>query len=107
MSAFLGLTSLTLTKSIAIGLAIVGLACGLTAAWYRERSTRVRVDPLDNDAYATVLPKGVAPNELGWTGQFRADQEIRRLNTLAARWTAQLNSPAVVLGALSSVVGLF
>lgn len=94
---------MTLTKSIAIALAIGGLIFGLLAAWFWERTTRVRFDPLGSDPYATVLPADVPPNELWWTAQFRAEQEIARLNTLAARWTAA----AVVLGTSSSVVGLF
>lgn len=97
------MTTMTLTKTLAIALAIGGMISGLRAAWFWERTTRVRVDPLDNDAYATVLPEAVGPNQLWWTAQFRADQEIGRLNTRAARWTAA----AVVLGTLSSVVGLF
>lgn len=96
-------TTMTFAKIIAIALALCGLTSGLLAAWFWERTTRVKVDPLDNDAYATVLPDAVEPNRLWWTAQYRADQEIGRLNTLAARWTAL----AVVLGTSSSVVGLF
>ena len=97
------MTSLTLTKSIAIALASGGLIAGLLAAWFWERTTRVRVNPLDSDPYATVPPDGDISDPWWWTAQYRADQEIRRLNTFAARWTAL----AVVLGTLSSVVGLF
>ncbi|MEM5387883.1 hypothetical protein VSR68_30475 [Paraburkholderia phymatum] len=94
---------MTLTKSIAIALALGGLTCGLLAAWFWERTTRVRVDPLEGDPYAVMPVDGDLSNQWWWTAQFRADQEIARLNTLAARWTAT----AVVLGTFSSVVGLF
>ena len=91
------------TKGIAIALAIGGLISGLVAAWFWERTTRVSVDPLNGDPHA-IMPVLPAIEQLAWwAAQFRADQEIGRLNTLAARWTAA----AVVLGALSSVVGLF
>lgn len=97
------MTALTLTKIIAIALAIAGLTSGLLAAWFWARTTRVPVDPLDGDPHA-IMPVLPELEQLAWrAAQFRADQEIGRLNTLAARWTAA----AVVLGALSSVVGLF
>lgn len=95
--------SIGLTKSLAIALAIGALTSGLLAAWFWERTTRVSVDPLDGDPHAImpVLPE--LTNLWWWAAQFRADQEMGRLNTLAARWTAL----AVVLSGLSSLIGLF
>ena len=106
MSVLVGLTSIALTKWLVIALALGGLTAGLLAAWFWECTTRVRVDPLGDDPYATVLPAAVAPNELWGTAQFRAERKIARLNTLAPRWTVQLTEPAVVCGTLSSAVGL-
>ncbi|CAE6820884.1 hypothetical protein R69658_05843 [Paraburkholderia aspalathi] len=96
------MTTMTLTKSMAIALAIGGLLSGLLAAWFWERSTRVRVEPLGGDPYAIMPVEADLSNMWWWTAQFRANQEMARLNTLAARWTAA----AVVLGTLSSVIGL-
>lgn len=103
MSLTFGLASLTLTKTLAIALASGGLMSGLSAAWFWERTTRVPVDPLNGDPNPIESGEPDLANLQWRAAQFRADQEIGRLNTLAARWTAT----AVVLGALSSVVGLF
>lgn len=91
----------------ACALAMSGLGFGLAAAWYWRKSTRVPVDPLNGNPHAImpVLPE--LEQQVWWTAQFRAEKEIRRLNTLVARWTAQSTPLAVVLGTLSSVVGLF
>lgn len=97
------MTTITLTKSIAIALASGGLISGLLAAWFWERTTRVPVDPLNGDPNAIMPVLPALEQQAWWAAQFRADQEIGRLNALAARWTAA----AVVLGTLSSVVGLF
>ncbi|WP_168795964.1 hypothetical protein [Paraburkholderia aromaticivorans] len=88
-----------LAKSIAVVLAFGGLTSGLLAAWLWEKSTRVPVDPLDGDPTA-VVPE--LEQQAWWAAQFRANQQIGRLNVLAARWTAA----AVVLGTLSSIVGV-
>lgn len=47
------MTTITLTKCIAIVVAIGGLTSGLLAAWYWERTTRVPADPLNGDPHAT------------------------------------------------------
>ncbi|MFK4448488.1 hypothetical protein ABH944_008544 [Caballeronia udeis] len=91
-----------LAKSIAVVLAFGGLTCGLLAAWFWEKSTRVPVDPLDGDPTAIMPVLLDLEQQAWWAAQFRANQQIGRLNVLAARWTAA----AVVLGTLSSVVGL-
>ena len=97
------MTTFTLTKSLAIALASGGLIAGLLAAWFWERTTRVPVDPLNGDPHAIISVLPEVAQQQWWAAQFRADQEMARLNTLAARCTAV----AVVLGTLSSVVGLF
>ncbi len=103
MSVSIGLTAVSLTKSIAIALAIGGLISGLLAAWFWERTTRVPVDPLNGDPNAIMPVLPVLAQQAWWAAQFRADQEMGRLNTLAARWTAA----AVVLSGVSSLMGLF
>jgi len=99
----LTMPTMTLTKGLAITLAFGGLISGLLAAWFWERTTRVRVDLFASDAYAMPAAGDDISEPLWWTPEVRADQKIARLNTLAARCTAV----AVVLGTLSSVVGLF
>ncbi|MDG0024933.1 hypothetical protein [Trinickia sp. Y13] len=94
---------MTPTKSLAIALALGALTAGLLAAWFWERTTRVRVDLFASDPYAMPAAGTDIADPMWWTAQFRAEREIGRLNTLAARWTAA----AVLLGTLSSVVGLF
>lgn len=94
--------TMTHAKCVAIAMAIAGLLSGLVAAWFWERSGRVPVDPLNGDPHA-ILPVVPELEQLSWrAAQFRADQEMGRLNTLAARWTAL----AVVLSTASSVIGL-
>lgn len=95
--------TMTLTESIAIALAIGGLTSGLLAAWFWERTTRVRVDHLGSNAYATVPLGGDISDPLWWTAKYRPNQQIGRLNARAAAWTAA----AVVFSTQSSVVGLF
>ena len=96
------MTTTTLTKSLAVALALGGLASGLLAAWFWEKSTRVPVDPLNGDPHA-IMPVEFDLSQMSWwAAQFRANQQTGRLNVLAARWTAA----AVVLGTLSSVVGV-
>ena len=103
MSVLVGLTAVTLTKCVAIALALGGLTCGLLAAWFWERTTQVPVDPLNGDPSAIMPVLPVLEQQAWWAAQFRADQEMGRLNTLAARWTAA----AVVLSGVSSLIGLF
>ena len=103
MSVLIGLTAVTLTKIIAIALASGGLISGLLAAWFWERTTRVPVDPLHGDPNAIMPVLPVLEQQAWWAAQFRADHEIGRLSTLAARWTAA----AVVLSGVSSLIGLF
>jgi hypothetical protein len=97
------MTTITLTKSLTIALAIGGLTCGLLAAWFWARTTRVRVDLFAGDPYTMPAAGTDIADPLWWTPQSRAEREIRRLNTLAAWWSAA----AVVCGTLSAVVGLF
>ncbi|WP_247570115.1 hypothetical protein ACQZ3V_01950 [Ralstonia pseudosolanacearum] len=90
------------TKCIALWLAIGGLVFGLIAAWYWFRSTRVPIDPLNGNPNA-IMPVEPAVERLAWlAAQFRANQEVGRLNTIAASLTAV----AVVLSTASSVVGM-
>lgn len=103
MSVLIGLTAVSLTKSIAIALALGGLLAGLLAAWFWARTTHVRVDPFAGDPYAMPAAGTDIADPLWWTPQSRAEREIRRLNTLAAWWSAA----AVVCGTLSAVVGFF
>lgn len=103
MSVSITLTKVTLTKGLAIALALGGLTCGLLAAWFWERTTRVRVDLFAGDPYAVSAAGTDTSDPMWWTPQSRAEREIRRLNTLAAWGSAA----AVVCGTLSAVVGLF
>lgn len=95
--------AITLTKGIAIALALGGLISGLIAAWFWESTTRVPLDPLNGDPNAIMPVVPVLAQQAWWAAQFRADHEMGRLNTLAARWTAA----AVVLSGASSPIGLF
>lgn len=97
------MTTMILTQIIAIALALGGLTAGLRAAWLWERTTRVRVDLFAGDPYAMPAAGTDTCDPLWWTPQSRAEREIGRLNTLAARWSAA----AVICGALSAAVGLF
>lgn len=90
------------TKCVALWLAVAGLVFGLVAAWYWFRSTRVPIDPLNGNPNA-IMPVEPAVERLAWlAAQFRANQEVGRLNTIAASLTAV----AVVLSTASSVVGM-
>lgn len=90
------------TKCIALWLAIGGLIFGLIAAWYWLRSTRVPIDPLNGDPNA-IMPVMPELGQSAWlAAQLRANQEVGRLNTIAASLTAI----AVVLSAASSVAGM-
>lgn len=97
------MSSLPLTKTTAIALASGGLISGFLADWFWERTSRVSIDPLDGDPHAVISVLPEVAQQQWWAAQFRADQQIGRSNTCAARWTAA----AVVLGTLSSAVGLF
>ncbi|NPT58687.1 hypothetical protein [Paraburkholderia elongata] len=91
------------TKVAAFGLAMSGLGFGLAAAWYWGKSTRVPVDPLNGDPNA-IMPVVPELAQQAWrAAQFRANQEVGRLNTVAAILTAV----AVLLSTASSVVALF
>lgn len=90
------------TRDVALGLAAGSLVFGLIAAWYWLRSTRVPIDPLDGDPDA-IMPVVSELEQLTWlAAQFRANQEISRLNAIAASLTAV----AVVLSTASSVIGM-
>lgn len=90
------------TKCVAFWLAVSGLVFGLIAAWFWFRSTRVPIDPLDGDPNA-MMPVETELAQLTWlAAQFRANQEVGRLNTIAASLTAI----AVVFSTASSVVGI-
>ncbi len=95
--------ALCLPKAIAIGLSLGGFITGIRAAYLWWQSTRVPVDPLNGDPNAIESGDSDFANLQWRAAQFRADQQIGRLNARAAGWTAL----AVVLGTLSSVVGLF
>lgn len=90
------------TRDIALGFAMGGLVFGLVAAWYWYRSTRVAIDPLNDDPDA-IMPVVPELEQLAWlAAQFRANQEVGRLNTIAATLTAV----AVVFSTASSVIGM-
>ena len=90
------------TRGVAFWLAVGGLVFGLIAAWYWFKSTRVPIDPLNGDPNA-IMPVVPELEQLTWlAAQFRANQEVGRLNTIAASLTAI----AVVFSTASSVVGL-
>jgi hypothetical protein len=91
------------TKLAAFALAMSGLGFGLAAAWYWRKSTRVPIDPLDGDPNAIMPVVPELAQQAWWAAQFRANQEIGRLNTVAAILTAI----AVVLSTASSVIALF
>ncbi|WP_413708439.1 hypothetical protein [Ralstonia sp. Ralssp110] len=89
-------------KGIAIELAIWGLLFGLAAAWYWSKSTRVPIDPLDGEPNAIVPVVPELAQLAWWAAQFRANREISRMNTIAARLTAM----AVGSSTASTVIGL-
>lgn len=74
--------AISFTKGFAIALAIGGLISGLLAAWFWQRTTRVPVDPLNGDPHAIISVLPEIAQQQWWAAQFRADQEIGRLNTL-------------------------
>lgn len=86
-------------KLAAFALAVSGLGFGLAASWYWRKSTRVPVDPLDGDPNAIMQVVPELAQQAWWAAQFRANQEIGRLNTVAAILTAV----AMVLSTASSV----
>ncbi|MEQ5844299.1 hypothetical protein N0A02_33090 (plasmid) [Paraburkholderia acidicola] len=89
-------------KNLALVFAIGGLFFGVAAAAYWQKSTKVPIDPLNGDPDGVMSgdPEG---QQFAWlAAQLRANQEVGRLNKIAARLTAV----AVVLSALSTVLGL-
>ncbi|CAE6843923.1 hypothetical protein R69658_06851 [Paraburkholderia aspalathi] len=90
-------------KLAAFALAMSGLGFGLAAARYWWKSTRVPVDPLDGNPNAIMPVVPELAQQAWWAAQFRANQEIGRLNTVAAILTAV----AVVLSTASSVIAMF
>ena len=80
-------------------LAIVGLICGLIAAYYWYRSSKVDIDtPLGIESVEQLT------SQMGWIAKTRLDlHEAGRLNKIAALWTAA----SVVCGGLSSILGSY
>ena len=91
------------TRCVAFSLAVGGLVFGLIAAWYWFKSTRVPIEPLNGDPNA-IMPVVFEVEQVTWlAAQFRANQEVGRLNTIAA----SLMAVAVVFSTASSVVGMW
>lgn len=90
-------------KTVEIALALLAFVCGMLAAWYWLRASRVPTDP------------GWGKNGLGQPGIHSMAQdawimaimqsaaESGRLNAIAARWTA-LTAVLTALAALIAVV---
>lgn len=91
------------TKSLAFGLATLGLLFGLGAAWYWFQSTRVPIDPLNGDPNAIMSVEPELMQQDWLVAQLNANQEVGRLNTIAAILTAV----AVVLSTASSFVSMW
>src|SRR6185437_9618111 len=84
--------------------ALAALVCGLIAAWYWFRSSRVAIDP------GWTLPGEPGPSEpadagaqqMAWiAATITASNEVARLNKSASLWTAA----SVVFSAASAIVG--
>ena len=101
---------LNIASIASISLAVAGLAVGLRAAHYWWKASNVETDPgwregspqSAADALKPIRPPDPQLSQEGWTmGILNAALESACLNKAAARLTAV----AVVLSALSSVVG--
>ena len=85
-----------------VACAVSGLVFGLASAWYWRKSAAVPVDPLNEDPTA-VMPAMPELEHLAWlAAQLRANQEVGRLNKIAAKLTAA----AIVLSTASTLIGL-
>jgi hypothetical protein len=93
-------TDRAMIKLVAATLAAAALICGLVAARFSYKSTRVQVDPGWGD-FEPVVPE---LKQMGWTGgTLKAMDNAATLNRKAVAWTVA----AVILGTFSSLSGLF
>jgi hypothetical protein len=86
-------------KYLAVAMAASSLICGLVAAWYWYRASKI---PFQPDYHA--LPDDVSDIEFHGalvTAVMKAVQKAGALNRLAALWTAA----AVVLGGVAGLIG--
>lgn len=86
-------------KTMAIAFGVIALGCGLIAAWYWYKATRILFEP-----EFWKLPDDVSESDFNWTlvkAIMVATHKTAELNRLAALWTAT----AVVLGGTSNLLG--
>jgi hypothetical protein len=84
-------------KLVSIILTVATCTCGLVAAYYWRRSSKVQIDPMWK-----VEPADAMLSQMGWTaGTVKAMTDSADLNKLASAWSAA----AAALGAIASMTG--
>jgi hypothetical protein len=88
-----------LMKYSTVGMGTVALICGLVAAWYWYKGSKIRFEPKFHE-----LSDDVTETDFNWAlvrAIMTALNETGALNRIAALWTAA----SVVLGGLTSLIG--
>lgn len=90
-------------KYASVALALLGLGCGGTAAWFWYCASKIAVSPMWSRGESPFEPVIPELSQGGWiSGLLEASAESARLNKIAALWTGG----SILISAASTLFGV-